>query len=139
MSKATVTRLFVGSVVAVVAGLVLGFAALIAAYANGSFVMDGPDVIGVNGSAFAWTSVALVIVGFIAVVAGAITGLVAWIGALLNTALLDDKTWFIVLLVLGLVSFEIVAMIVYVLVGPDGTRASAARQAQGISLGGTPV
>ena len=42
-------------------------------------------------------------------------------GALLNTAQLEDKTWFIVLLVLGLLSFGLVAMIAYVIGGPDGT------------------
>ena len=52
---------------------------------------------------------------------GALAGLVAWIGAVLNTAQLEDKTWFIVLLVLGLLSFGFVAMIAYVIAGPDGT------------------
>jgi hypothetical protein len=45
----------------------------------------------------------------------------SWVGALLNTSRLDDKTWFVVLLVLGLVSAGWVAMIAYVLAGPDGT------------------
>jgi hypothetical protein len=54
-------------------------------------------------------------------VIGSIAGLVAWIGALINTAQLDDKAWFVVLLVLGLLSFGFVAMIAYVIAGPDGT------------------
>ena len=122
MTKSTVTRLFVGGIVAVVAGLVLGFAALIAAYTSGALVMDGPDVTGVQATPFAWTMVALVIVGMLAIVGGAIFGLVAWIGALLNTAQLEDKTWFVLLLVLGLLSFGFVAMIAYVIAGPDGTQ-----------------
>ena len=127
MSKITVTRLFVGSFMAIVAGVALGLAALIAALANGAFVMSGPDVAGFNSSPFAWTMVMLAVVGCLAVVGGAVGSLVAWIGALLNTAQLDDKVWFIVLLVLGLLSFGLVAMIAYVIAGPDGTRPRAAR------------
>ncbi len=39
------------------------------------------------------------------------------IGAVLNTALLENKTWFIVLLVTGLLSFGFIAMVVYLIVG----------------------
>ena len=46
-----------------------------------------------------------------------------WGGALLNTSHLEDKSWFIALLGLGLVSLGWVAMIAYILKGPD----SAAR------------
>ena len=127
MSKATVTKVFVGSVVAVIAGAVLAFAAVWIAYASGAFVMSGPDVIGVQSTPYAWTIVGLGIVAALAMIAGFIGGLVSWIGALLNTAQLDDKTWFIVLLVLGLLSFGLVAMIAYVIAGPDGEKQMAAR------------
>lgn len=127
MAKGTVTRLFVGSMVAIVAGIVLGLAAVIAAFANGAFVMSGPDVAGFNSSPFAWTMVMLAVVAALAVAGGAVGGLIAWIGALINTAQLEDKTWFIVLLVLGLLSFGLVAMIAYVIAGPDGTRPPATR------------
>ena len=127
MSKSTVTWVFLGSVVAVVAGAILAFAAVLVAYANGAFVMSGPDVIGVQATPMAWTIVGLGIVAALAMVAGFIGGLVSWIGALLNTAKLEDKTWFIVLLVLGLFSFGLVAMIAYVLAGPDGARDTGAR------------
>jgi len=127
VSKATVTKVFVGSVVAVIAGAVLAFAAVWIAYASGAFVMSGPDVIGVQSTPYAWTIVGLGIVAALAMIAGFIGGLVSWIGALLNTAQLDDKTWFIVLLVLGLLSFGLVAMIAYVIAGPDGAKQTAAR------------
>ena len=126
MTRTTVTRLFVGGIAALVAGLVLGFAAVWAAYAGGALVTDGPDVVGVNGSSFAWAMVGLVLVGLVAIVGGAIVGLVSWVGALLNTAQLEDKTWFVLLLVLGLLSFGFVATIAYVIAGPDGTRAAQA-------------
>jgi hypothetical protein len=128
MSKVTVTRVFLGSVIAVMAGAILAFAAVWIAYANGAFVMRGPDVIGIQATPLAWTIVGLGVVAALAMIAGFVGGLVSWIGALLNTAQLEDKTWFILLLVLGLFSFGLVAMIAYVIGGPDGTKHAAARR-----------
>ena len=125
MSKVLVTRLFAGSVIAAIAGAILAFATVWLAYANGVFVMSGPYVIGVQWTPFAWTIVGLAIMAALAMMAGFIGGLVSWIGALLNTSQLEDKTWFIVLLVLGLLSFGLLAMIAYVIAGPDGTRVTA--------------
>jgi H+/Cl- antiporter ClcA len=114
-------------VVAVIAGAVLAFAAVWVAFANGAFVMSGPDVVGIQPTPFAWTVFGLGVVAVLAMIAGFIGGLVSWIGALLNTAQLEDKTWFIILLVLGLLSFGLVAMIAYVIGGPDGTSQPAQR------------
>jgi hypothetical protein len=122
MSKSTVTKLFVGSLIAIVGGLALLITGGLLAYANGSLVVSGPDVIGVNWSAFTASMVGLAIVGILAMIGGAIGQFVAWIGAVLNTSRLEDKTWFILLLVLGLLSFGFIAMLVYVLAGPDGTK-----------------
>ena len=119
MAKTTITRVFVGSAISVIAGAVLAFVALVIAFGNGAFVMRGPDVVGVQWTPLAAASLGLGIVGILAMMAGCIGGLVSWIGALLNTAQLEDKTWFIVLLVLGLLSFGLVAMIAYVIAGPD--------------------
>jgi hypothetical protein len=122
MTKTTVTRLFIGAVLAVVAGAVVAFAAVWLGFVNDVFIMDGPDVVGFHWSAFSWALIGLFAIGVLAAVGGCIAGLVSWIGALLNTAQLADKTWFIVLLVLGLFSFGLVAMLAYVIAGPDGTR-----------------
>lgn len=130
MSKVTVTRVFLGSVTAVIAGAFLAFAAVWIAYANGAFVMKGPDVIGVQATPLAWMIVGMGGVAALAMIAGFVGGLVAWIGALLNTSQLQDKTWFVLLLVLGLFSFGLVAMIAYVIAGPDGIRESARRQSR---------
>lgn len=129
MSKSAITKLFVGSVIAVFAGVLLAVAAVIGAFAAGGFVMDGPDVVGIANPQFTWPLIALIILGGLAIVGGGIGGLVAWIGALLNTVQLDDKAWFVLLLVLGLLSFGFVAMIAYVIAGPDGT----VRQGRGLS------
>ena len=102
MSKRTITRLFVGAIVAVAAGLVL--AALWAAVASDLVV-----------------TVTLAVVGSLAMLAGAVAGVVPWMG-LLNTAQLEDKTWFVSLLVLSLFGAGLLAMVAYVLAGPDGRR-----------------
>jgi hypothetical protein len=130
MSKATVTRLFIGGVLAVLAGSIVAVAAVWLAYANDVFQMAGPDVIGVQASALAWSLLGLGIVGGLAIGGGLIAGLVSWIGALLNTSQLETKTWFLVLLLLGIFNFGFFAMIAYVIAGPDGTTAASQRRAQ---------
>lgn len=122
MTKSTVTKFFIGGIVAVIAGLILAVAATWAAFAAGEFVMNGPDVTGVQFTAFGWSMVGLMIIGGFSMIGGAIAGLVAWIGALINTAQLDDKAWFVLLLVLGLLSFGFIAMVAYVIAGPDSTQ-----------------
>jgi hypothetical protein len=53
----------------------------------------------------------------------AIAQFVAWIGALMNTAQLTDKTWYVVLLLLGIFGPGFIPMLVYVLRGSDGAAA----------------
>jgi hypothetical protein len=122
MTKATVTRLFVGSVIAVGAGAIVAIAAIWTAIANGVFTMNGPDIVGIQGGALAWSLLGLAIVGGLAIMGGFLGGLVSWIGALLNTAQLERKTWFVVMLLLGIFNFGFFAMLAYVIAGPDGAR-----------------
>lgn len=78
------------------------------------------------------TSVALLVVSLSVAAAGLILQLVAWTGALFNTHLLAGKTWFKVLLwvgIAGIVTSPIVVgglvwwglMLAYLVGGPDGT------------------
>ena len=127
MSKKNVTRLFVGAVVAVGAGLVLAFAALGTALATDAIDFGGSYVIDVNGGSGAWTALGLVIVGSLVILGGTVAAVVSLIAALLNTWQLEDKMWFWSLLALGLLGFGVVAMIAYVVAGPDGTKQSVAR------------
>ena len=129
MSKATVTRLFIGSGIAIVSGAIVAVAAVWLAIANNVFVMAGPDIIGISGGALAWSLLALGILGGLAVAGGFIGGLVSWIGALLNTWQLESRTWFAVLLLLGIFNLGFFAMIAYLLVGPDGRAAAPSRRA----------
>lgn len=120
MRKTTVVKLFVGSLIGLGAAVVLFIVAGMLALWNGTLVMDGPDVVGVQPSAFGGTMIALAVIAMLAMAAAGIVQFVAWIGAVLNTAQLEDKTWFVVLLVLGLVSLGFPVMIAYVIAGPDG-------------------
>jgi hypothetical protein len=138
MSKRTITWLFGASIMAVLAGFVLWIIAAVTAFASGVFVMDGPDVVDINWIPATWTMIGFGSIGLVAVVGGAIAGLVSWIGALVNTVQLEDKMWFVLLLVLGLFSFGFVAMIVYILAGPDSTR-SQPGPGQGQTIGGVPA
>jgi H+/Cl- antiporter ClcA len=122
MSKKSVTRLFVAALVAVVAGIVLGAAALLAALASDAIDVGGSEYIDVNGGSGAWTALGLLIVGSLAILGGTVAAVVSWIAALLNTWQLEDKAWFASLLALGLLGFGVVAMIAYVVAGPDGTK-----------------
>jgi len=132
ISKKNLTRLFVGGSVAIGAGLVLGLAALGAALASEAINVGGSDVIDVNGGSGAWTALGLVIAGSLAVLGGAVAAVVSWIGALVNTWQLEDKVWFASLLALGLLGVGVVAMIAYVVVGPDGTNQTGTRALEGV-------
>ena len=121
MTKSNVTKLFMGSLIAIVAGVFVVALGFIAALASGTFVMEGPDVTGFQLSTSASAAFGLAFVGLLAIIGGGIGQFVAWIGAVVNTSRLEDKTWFVVLLVLGLLSFGFIAMVIYVLAGPDGT------------------
>jgi uncharacterized membrane protein len=89
------------------------------AIANSSLVKNGPDVTGIHATAIGWVMIGLAVVAVLVMVAAAITQFVAWVGAVINTAQLQDKTWFIVLLLTGLLSFGFIAMIVYLIAGPE--------------------
>ena len=121
MTKSIVTKIFIGSLITIVGGVFVVAVGFLIALSTGTFVMDGPDVTGFEVSSTTPAAFGLAFLGILAIVAGAIGQFVAWIGALLNTSRLDDKTWFIVLLVLGILSFGFIPMLVYILAGPDGT------------------
>jgi len=130
MSKATVKRLFIGSLIAAGAGAIVAVSAVWLAIANDVFVMSGQDIVGIQGSALAWILFAFGIAGALAFTGALIGGLISWIGALLNTSQLESKTWFLALLVLGIFNFGFFAMIAYLIAGPDGTATAASHRTQ---------
>jgi hypothetical protein len=117
MSKSTISRLFFGAIVAEVAGWVVAIFALLTAIASGAITIGGENIVTVNGGPFA-SSIGLLLMAAVLMTIGAVAGVASWVGALYATSRLEDKTWFVILLVLGLWSFGFIAMVAYVVAGP---------------------
>jgi hypothetical protein len=136
MTKSLVVKLFWGSLIGLVAGLVLIGITFALAISNDIFVMSGPNVTGIKSSPLSWTLLGLIGLAVLILLFAAVAHFVAWVGAVLNTAQLPDKTWFVVLLVVGLLGLVFIATIAYVIAGPDGVKAkeeaSALPQAGGL-------
>lgn len=103
MAKTTVRCLFAGSLIAVAGALT---------YASGGLAEYGPDVMRIGEIPFEWFMSAVAVLIMMAI---AITEFTAWAGAVLTAARLNDKAWFIILLVAGLLSFGFIAMLVYLI------------------------
>jgi hypothetical protein len=102
MTKPTIVRLFWGSIIGLVAGFVLMGITVGLAISNDVFVMNGPDVTGIKSGVLSWSLLGLMGLAILLLLFAAVAHFVAWIGAVINTAHLPDKTWFVVLLVVGL-------------------------------------
>jgi hypothetical protein len=122
MSKSTVTRLFFGAVLALAVSLVVALATVVAAIAGGVVAIGGPNVVSFDGQVFG-ESLPWLLIAALVFAGGTVAALASWIGALLNTWRLEDKTWFVALLALGLFSLGWIATIAYVIAGPDATDA----------------
>lgn len=129
MRKAQITRLWVLGVIVCAIGLIVGGISVGLMLANGGTWIQTADP---NNATFVprldsffWTTVGFTVIGGVIMLAGALAQLVAWIAALVNTYPLPDKTWFVVLLVGGLIGVafglaNLAVMIAYVIAGPDG-------------------
>ena len=104
MTKSLVVNLFWGSLIGLVAGFVLIGVTFALAISNDIFIMSGPDVSGVKSGALSWTLLGLMGLAMLILLFAAVVHFVAWIGAVLNTAQLSNKTWFVALLVVGLLA-----------------------------------
>ena len=122
MTKSMIVKLFWGSLIGLVAGLVLMGITVALAINNHIFVMSGPDVTGIKSGALSWTLLGLMGLAVLLLLFAAVAHFVAWIGAVLNTAHLPDKTWCVVLLGVGLLGLVFIATVAYVIAGPDGLK-----------------
>ena len=123
MTKSMIVKLFWGSLIGLVAGLVLMGITVALAISNHIFVMSGPDVTGIKSGALSWTLLGVMGLAVLLLLFAAVAHFVAWIGAVLNTAHLPDKTWCVVMLVVGLLGLVFIATVAYVIAGPDGLKA----------------
>lgn len=136
MTKSAITRtwivglatLAVGLIVAAVSiGLMLGYGGTFTARPEGNGYNFIP-----NFDSFFWTTVIVMIGGFLITAVGGLVQLAAWIGALANTYRLTDRMWFVILLLSGLLSFAVpvvgfAVMAAYVIGGPDGMAVGSQR------------
>jgi hypothetical protein len=133
VSKSVVTRMWLGGLMAVVLGVIIALFAVTTMLAFGGTFQptgtgNGYDFVPAQDGAF-WTSVMGIVMGGLLALFGSLIQLVAWIGAVMNTYGLEDKTWFLVLLIGGLFGLVfglagLVVMVAYMVAGPDGTVAS---------------
>jgi uncharacterized Tic20 family protein len=129
MSKSAVTRTWIGGLVLFAAGIVvsmvgvflmLGYGGTFTQVAGTGNYDFTPDM-----SGFFWTTIAVIVTGGVIALIGGVVQLAAWIGALVNSYALPEKTWFLILLVGGLLSFAFApigfaAMVAFVIAAPDG-------------------
>lgn len=124
MPKRTIVVVFKVAVGFAIAGAVSGVAVVIAALIGGAITFGGPQLVSIQPGPFATGVIGLGVASTLVGVRAALA-IASWVMALINTSQLEDRTWFAALLVLGLVSLGWVAMIAYVLRGPDSTTSAA--------------
>ena len=136
MRKSTITRVWLGGMIAIAIGFVVVGIGVVLMLSNGTFTAaprwEGYDFTPTQNGSF-WTAVALMTVGGLIGIGGLIAQFVAWIGALVNSSRLADKSWFVITLVLGLVGFGLIVMILYLLMAPDAYEDGFAGTPTGVS------
>lgn len=124
MRKRTVTRLWVTGLVLFIVGAIIVGTGVGVMFANGGTWSGTPyhSDFSPTLNALFWGSVAMMSTGGVLFASGGLLQFIAWIGAMVNTARSVDKTWFVLLLVLGLFGLQFVIMIAYLVAGPDVPR-----------------
>lgn len=133
MTKSTITRTWLGGLVALAVGLVVVAVSIGLMLGYGGTFTAAPDGTGYDFvpsfDGFFWTTVGLTTAGIGLTAVGGLVQLAAWIGTLVNTYRLEDKTWFAVVLAGGLLGLAVgllgfAAMVAYLVAGPDGMAVS---------------
>lgn len=130
MIKSTITKTWIGGLAIFAAGILAAMVGVFLMLAYGGTVAQ---VAGTNNydftptvNGFFWMTVAVIVVGGLTALIGGIVQLAAWVGALVNSYLLPEKTWFLILLIGGVLSLAFApvgfaVMVAYVVAAPDGT------------------
>jgi hypothetical protein len=136
MRKSTVTKTWFGGLLLLAVGLLVAGISIGLMLAYGGTFTRAPvgnayDFVPRYDGVF-WTTIGIMVVGFVVAAIGGLVQLAAWIGALVSTFQLPDKTWFAVVLAGGLLglAFGLVgfaAMVAYLIAGPDGVAAGLPR------------
>lgn len=121
MTRSTILRLFVGSLIAAVVGGALFTIAAAVGLGNEVLIMNGPDVVGLRPGALSATMIITAGAALLLWTGATVAVLVAWVGAIINTANLRSKTWLAIELVIGLLGLPFVAVLAYVVGRPEET------------------
>lgn len=138
MSKPTITRLFVGSLIAFVSGVALLLVAGGLAYVRSDPSMHGADLTGFRTDALGWTLIGLAGLALLVMFGAVVLQFVAWVAALLNAARLENKGWFVVLLLTSLLSFGFLGMVIYLVAAPDSEAPRTPGTPQAAGFGESP-
>jgi hypothetical protein len=114
MTRAAIARLFFTSVSAIGVGIELFFVAGILGSVSSWSANDS-----LLPTPLAYSRVVSACIATALVAGGVLGQLFAWIAAVINTAKLEEKTWVLGLVVLGLLSFGFAALVAYMIGAPD--------------------
>jgi hypothetical protein len=140
MTKSTITKSWIGGLAVFAAGIIVAVVGVFLMLAYGGTFTQVPGNSNydftptLNG--FFWTTIGLMVAGGTIALIGGLVQLVAWVGAMINSYALPEKTWFLVLLLGGLLSLVFApigfaVMVAYVVAAPDGTPYRQAQVAAG--------
>lgn len=97
---------------------------MISALANGAIAFGGPQLVVVNPGPLAGAVAGLGVAALVAGI-GTVGVFVCWAAALRNTWGLENKAWFLGILGLGMARSGWVALVAYILRGPDAAKAAS--------------
>ena len=125
MSKADIARGMLGGSVALMVGLALAAASIAYGQAVGVYVTDGSAI-----SDLRVAPVGLIVVGMasasaLTLLAGALTLVVLWAAALANARTAARTGWFWLVLILGILTLVVGALVAYLVAGPDRAPSTA--------------
>lgn len=118
MSRSAIARIFAGGLAALLVGLLLGEASIALGYAAGVYLDDGAGIVGQRVVPPGVVVPALAGIATMAMAAGVLAVVIAWAAALANALASARRGWFAALLVLGVPTFGIGAVIAYLLGNP---------------------
>ncbi len=121
MTRSTIIRIFVGSLIGAGVGTVLFVIAAALGFGDSVLIMNGPDVVGIRPGALSATMIVTAGAAILLWMAATVAVVVAWVGAIINTASLPSKTWLVIQLVLGLLGLPFVAVLAYVVGRPEAS------------------
>jgi hypothetical protein len=130
MTKRTIVNLWIWGEAALILGAILIPSSLVAFLAHISSLQAAGRAYDFTADGYSQTMVALAALGFLLAVTGLVMQFIAWIGAVTSTRRLADRTWFKLLLwigILGLVTtplgvgvfVSLGLMLAYMVGGPD--------------------